>query len=99
MIISKVKKKNLDNRDFWADVPPKTLNRTDTSLSCSPAATPKSYGEFLGAPTPSLIELIRSSDDQSYLLIFLRPLKTLIDIHSTAMNPESCEAQNGKVVI
>ena len=66
MIISKVFKKNLENRDFWADVPPKTLNRTDTSLSSSPAATPKSTGECLGAPAPSLIEMIRSSDDQSY---------------------------------
>ena len=40
-------KKNLENRDFWAEVPPKTLNRTNTSPSSSPAATPKSTGECL----------------------------------------------------
>ena len=60
----KFSEKNRENCDVWAVVSPKTLNRGDASQPSSPAATPKSTGECLGAP--SLIELIRSSDDQSY---------------------------------
>ena len=57
-------KKNLKNRDFWVTGRPSQNSEPgDASPPSSPAATPKSTGEYLGAA--SLIEPIRSSDGMS----------------------------------